>query len=204
MTYVEEAIGIVGRGGGLGSPAVISFTVETDGRLPSGQALADAIDEVDRETDDAPAYFMLNCAHPTHFANELTIRGPWAPGSRRPRQRLDQEPRGARRGGGARSRRPGRPRSSVTSRSATAPEQERARRLLRYRPPSRGEHRGCLVRPRLPTRPDRYGCVAHDDGRHTRSVIDARRADLGPDDGRDLGPESSIERIIFAWAGCRR
>jgi len=50
-----------------GVPAVISFTVETDGRLPSGQPLVEAVEQVDLETDGGPAYFMINCAHPTHF-----------------------------------------------------------------------------------------------------------------------------------------
>ena len=52
-------------------PSVISFTVETDGKLPSGQTIRDAIEQTDRETDSAPAYYMLNCAHPTHFADAL-------------------------------------------------------------------------------------------------------------------------------------
>jgi S-methylmethionine-dependent homocysteine/selenocysteine methylase len=54
---------------------VIAFTVETDGRLPCGMALGDAIERVDAETDGAPAYFMVNCAHPTHFADVLD--GDW-------------------------------------------------------------------------------------------------------------------------------
>jgi S-methylmethionine-dependent homocysteine/selenocysteine methylase len=71
MTYVEEAIGVARAAATAGIPAAISFTVETDGRLPSGQPLADAIGQVDAETGSAPAYFMVNCAHPTHFADAL-------------------------------------------------------------------------------------------------------------------------------------
>ncbi len=77
MTYVDEAIGIVRAATAAGMPVVISFTVETDGRLPSGQSLADAIEQVDRETDGATAYFMINCAHPTHFVDVLDGPGPW-------------------------------------------------------------------------------------------------------------------------------
>lgn len=77
MMYAEEAIGIVRAARATGMPAVVSFTVETDGRLPSGQALRHAIEQVDQETDGAPAYFMINCAHPTHFAGVLEERGPW-------------------------------------------------------------------------------------------------------------------------------
>jgi S-methylmethionine-dependent homocysteine/selenocysteine methylase len=55
----------------------VSFTVETDGRLPSGQALGDAIDQVDAATDRAVAYFMINCAHPTRFADAIEDGAPW-------------------------------------------------------------------------------------------------------------------------------
>ena len=57
-------------------PIALSFTVETDGRLPTGQALGDAVAEVDAATDNGPAYFMINCAHPDHFDTALTD-GPW-------------------------------------------------------------------------------------------------------------------------------
>ena len=67
MTYVEEAIGIARAAKQNGLPVAISFTLETDGKLPSGQELGDAIERVDAETDAGPAYFMINCAHPTHF-----------------------------------------------------------------------------------------------------------------------------------------
>jgi S-methylmethionine-dependent homocysteine/selenocysteine methylase len=76
MTYVEEAIGIARAAAAAGLPAVISFTVETDGRLPSGQALREAIEQTDAATGSSPAYYMVNCAHPTHFAGVLTD-GAW-------------------------------------------------------------------------------------------------------------------------------
>src|SRR4051812_46567427 len=71
MTYAEEAIGIARAAAACALPAVISLTVETDGRLPSGQALGDAIAQIDAATDASPAYYMINCAHPTHFADVL-------------------------------------------------------------------------------------------------------------------------------------
>ena len=77
ITYVDEALGITRAAGEAGMPVVISFTVETDGRLPSGQALGDAIAEVDRETGEAPAYYMINCAHPTHFEDVLEDGAGW-------------------------------------------------------------------------------------------------------------------------------
>ena len=77
MTYTEEAIGVTRAATAAGLPAVISFTVETDGRLPSGQALGEAIAQVDDATDGAPAYYMINCAHPTHFEQALGGGEPW-------------------------------------------------------------------------------------------------------------------------------
>ena len=77
MTYVEEALGVTRAASAAGMPVAISFTVETDGRLPSGQGLAEAIEQVDDETDRGPAYYMINCAHPTHFEGVIERPGPW-------------------------------------------------------------------------------------------------------------------------------
>src|SRR5512132_1649104 len=78
MTYPEEAIGVVRAAQAAGMPVAISFTVETDGRLPNGQAPKDAVEQVDAETGGAAAYFMINCAHPTHFASVLDSEdGAW-------------------------------------------------------------------------------------------------------------------------------
>jgi S-methylmethionine-dependent homocysteine/selenocysteine methylase len=71
MTYVEEGIGIARAAAAAGLPCAISFTVETDGRLPTGQPLGEAIAAVEAATDAGPAYYMVNCAHPTHFAHVL-------------------------------------------------------------------------------------------------------------------------------------
>jgi S-methylmethionine-dependent homocysteine/selenocysteine methylase len=76
LAYAEEAVGIVRAASGAGLPVVISFTVETDGRLPSGQGLGEAIEQVDDETGAVAAYFMVNCAHPTHFLHVLDP-APW-------------------------------------------------------------------------------------------------------------------------------
>ena len=78
MTSVEEAIGVVGAAVNAAMPVVISFTVETDGRLPSGQPLGEAIAQVDAQTDGAATYFMINCAHPTHFTRTLEEGGDWS------------------------------------------------------------------------------------------------------------------------------
>jgi S-methylmethionine-dependent homocysteine/selenocysteine methylase len=77
MTNAEEAVGIVRAAQAEELPVVISFTVETDGRLPSGQSLKDAIEQVDSTTGQGPAYFMINCAHPTHFWDLLDSKEAW-------------------------------------------------------------------------------------------------------------------------------
>jgi S-methylmethionine-dependent homocysteine/selenocysteine methylase len=77
MTYAEEAIGIAGAAAKARMPVAISFTVETDGRLPSGQPLGDAIAQVDFETGSSPAYYMVNCAHPSHFEHVVQGGGAW-------------------------------------------------------------------------------------------------------------------------------
>jgi len=77
MTHAEEAIGVTRAARAAGLPVVISFTVETDGKLPSGQTLKDAILQVDEATGSTPAYYMLNCAHPEHFDDTLTGGEAW-------------------------------------------------------------------------------------------------------------------------------
>ncbi|NEQ47258.1 MAG: homocysteine S-methyltransferase family protein [Leptolyngbya sp. SIOISBB] len=77
MTYAEEAIGIVRAAHAGEMPVVISFTVETDGCLPNGQSLKAAIAQVDSATDGYPSYYMINCAHPLHFAHTLQSGEAW-------------------------------------------------------------------------------------------------------------------------------
>ena len=100
LTYADEAIGIVNAAKAAQLPCMISFTVETDGKLPSGQSLKDAIEQCDRETAGGPIYYMINCAHPTHFEAELRKGGAWrerlrglaANSSKRSHAELDSSP----------------------------------------------------------------------------------------------------------------
>lgn len=78
MGYVGEAAGVALAARDAGVPVVLSFTLETDGRLPSGTTLSDAIAETDELTGAAPLHYMLNCAHPTHFEHVLDGSAPWA------------------------------------------------------------------------------------------------------------------------------
>lgn len=77
MTHAAEAAGITWAAKAAGMPVVISFTTETDGRIPTGQTLGEAIEEVDRLTNDGPAYYMVNCAHPSHFDEALRTDAAW-------------------------------------------------------------------------------------------------------------------------------
>lgn len=77
MNNTPEAIGFANAAAAAGMPCAVSFTVETDGRLPSGQPLGEAIMETDFEAKQAPAYFMINCAHPTHFTSVLQNGEHW-------------------------------------------------------------------------------------------------------------------------------
>ncbi len=77
MTNSNEATGIAQAAKAIGMPCVISFTLETDGCLPTGESLADAIAAVDEATAKGPAYYMINCAHPTHFEHVLEAGGSW-------------------------------------------------------------------------------------------------------------------------------
>jgi homocysteine S-methyltransferase len=99
FTHAAEGSGFVRAARRKGLPAVVSFTVETDGRLPSGQPLGEAIEAVDDATGAAAAYFMVNCAHPEHFAPVLTdaawarrIRGIRCNASRKSHAELDASP----------------------------------------------------------------------------------------------------------------
>ena len=71
LTYPEEGIGIARAARSAGIPIAVGFTVETDGKLPSGHSIEEAVLAVDEATDAAPEFFVINCAHPTHFADSL-------------------------------------------------------------------------------------------------------------------------------------
>ena len=96
FTQSSEAIGLVRAARAQDLPVAISFTTETDGRLPDGQKLSEAIEAVDDATGSGAAYFMVNCAHPDHFSGALEggwtrrIRGIRANASRRSHAELDE------------------------------------------------------------------------------------------------------------------
>jgi homocysteine S-methyltransferase len=77
LTNYSEAIGIARAATTYAMPCAISFTVETDGKLVTGLSLGDAINRVDDATGGSPAYYMINCAHPSHFAGALDNGEAW-------------------------------------------------------------------------------------------------------------------------------
>ena len=77
MNDAENALGVVLAAKSVCMPVVISFTTETDGKLPSGQPLKEAIEQVDAASDGYPFYCMINCAHPTHFQDVLDSDEAW-------------------------------------------------------------------------------------------------------------------------------
>ncbi len=98
LTNIPEAIGMTRAAAKAGLPIALSFTVETDGCLPTGDTLRRAIEGVDAATDEAPAYYMINCAHPSHFDGAVACDEPWldrirglrANASRRSHAELDE------------------------------------------------------------------------------------------------------------------
>jgi S-methylmethionine-dependent homocysteine/selenocysteine methylase len=100
MNYVDEAVGIACAAKDSAMPVAISFTTETDGRLPSGATLEEAIRATDDATGGYPIYYMINCAHPTHLETALSRPGEWrdrirglrANASRRSHKELDESP----------------------------------------------------------------------------------------------------------------
>lgn len=77
LTNTAESVGIARAAKRAGLPVVLSFTVETDGSLPGGKLLGAAILEVDEATGGYPDYYMVNCAHPQHFAEPLLSGEAW-------------------------------------------------------------------------------------------------------------------------------
>lgn len=99
MTSVNEAVGIALAAQDCDLPVVISFTVETDGRLPSGETIEQAITLCDQATGSYPAYYMVNCAHPSHFEHQLPggkalarLKGVRANASKCSHEELDESP----------------------------------------------------------------------------------------------------------------
>lgn len=100
LNYLEEGLGITEAAAALDMPCVISFTVETDGHLPSGQTLHEAIEVIDKHSTRPPAYYMVNCAHPEHLITAADVRADWAKrvhglranASRRSHEELNESP----------------------------------------------------------------------------------------------------------------
>ena len=156
LTNTNEAVGVVRAAQRASLPVAISFTVETDGRLPTGETLESAINAVDFATAHGAVYFMINCAHPTHFESVLPrsaswtkrLRGLRANASMRSHQELNDSPDldmgdpvllGA----------------PISRAASPPPPAHHSRRLLRHRSPACAEHQPCL--PQWRARPQARG-----------------------------------------------
>ena len=145
LTSINEAIGVARAARSLGIPAAISFTVETNGRLVKGETLREAIETVDRETDGAPEYFLINCAHPTHFEDALKAGEAWterihgvrANASTKSHAELDESET-------LDSGDPCRSWAALPEAQGRVSEDAYSRRLLRHRSPARRGHLRCL------------------------------------------------------------
>jgi S-methylmethionine-dependent homocysteine/selenocysteine methylase len=69
ITSPHEGLGVARAARRAGVPVLVGFTVETDGRLPDGTPLREAVALV--EAQEPPDGFVVNCAHPTHIAPAL-------------------------------------------------------------------------------------------------------------------------------------
>jgi S-methylmethionine-dependent homocysteine/selenocysteine methylase len=152
FTYPDEAVGFVRAARAVGVPAIVSFTVETDGRLPNGDALKAAIEQVDHETDRALIGFVINCAHPTHFSDALW-GGDWLSriiGVRGKASVMSHAETGCRRG--ARRRRSRRPCPALQGVARSAAFPGGAGLMLRHRPPPPTRHQQDLLSLLMPAR----------------------------------------------------
>jgi homocysteine S-methyltransferase len=100
LGYVAEAAGIARASAQVDLPVMLGFTVETDGRLPDGTTLKDAVERTDEASDGSAAGYLINCAHPDHLASAFADLGPWTTrliglrpnASRRSHAELDEAP----------------------------------------------------------------------------------------------------------------
>jgi homocysteine S-methyltransferase len=77
MTHVSEALGVAMAAANAGLPLNLGATVETNGRLPDGTQLSEFVQQIDAALDSKgltrPLFYMVNCAHPTHFDAVLDV-----------------------------------------------------------------------------------------------------------------------------------
>jgi S-methylmethionine-dependent homocysteine/selenocysteine methylase len=135
INYADEAIGVANAARKAGMPVVISFTLETDGRLPTGQTLKDAIEETDAATGRAGLLHDQLRASDAFFRHPQCQRRLGEEIARPARQCLAAQPRGTRPGQGSRCRRSGRARAALRGIAPQAAASHDARRLLRHRSP---------------------------------------------------------------------
>lgn len=68
---VAEGIGVVRAAVAERIPVAVSFVVGDDGRLASGDSVAEAIAQIDAATDAVALGYLVNCAHPSEVEQGL-------------------------------------------------------------------------------------------------------------------------------------
>ncbi|KAL5355523.1 Homocysteine S-methyltransferase [Aspergillus floccosus] len=71
ITNLNEAIAFLQLAREVNLPAVVSFSLESDGKMLGGRTLECAIRAVDQATDGYAVYFGVNCVHPLRIAEAL-------------------------------------------------------------------------------------------------------------------------------------
>jgi homocysteine S-methyltransferase len=72
---VPESIGVARAAVKIGVPLAISLTLDGTSKLSSGPRLGEAITTIDRETDHAPEFYLVNCSHPVEYESAIEPDG---------------------------------------------------------------------------------------------------------------------------------
>lgn len=67
LTSSAEGAGFAAAAAAAGMDCMVSFTLDVDGRLPSGEELGEAIAKVGAGEGRAPVCYMVNCVHPRYI-----------------------------------------------------------------------------------------------------------------------------------------
>ena len=64
---IPESVGVARAAAEIGIPLAISLTLDSSSKLRSGPSLAEAITTIDKEPDQSPEYYLINCSHPVEY-----------------------------------------------------------------------------------------------------------------------------------------
>jgi homocysteine S-methyltransferase len=64
---IPESIGVARAAAKIGVPLGISLRLDSSSKLNSGPSLVEAITAIDKETDQSPEFYSINCSHPLEY-----------------------------------------------------------------------------------------------------------------------------------------